>query len=73
MISFLFLLLLVPMLLVLVFFNVATFSFSRLGMSQQGAFLFLTASIIGSLINIPLSRRRIQVQGRQEPSPVHLL
>ncbi|HHV34334.1 MAG TPA: DUF1614 domain-containing protein [Syntrophomonadaceae bacterium] len=34
-------------------------------MSQQGAFLFLTASIIGSLINIPLSRRRIQVQGHQ--------
>ncbi len=64
-ISFLFLLLLAPLLLVLIFFNLATFSFSRLGMSQQGAFLFLTASIIGSLINIPLSRRRIQVQGHQ--------
>lgn len=34
-------------------------------MSQQGAFMFLTASIIGSLINIPLSRRQIQMQGRQ--------
>ncbi|MGB4505439.1 MAG: DUF1614 domain-containing protein [Syntrophaceticus sp.] len=66
MISFLFLLLLIPLLLVLLFFNVATFSFSRLGMSQEGAFLFLTASIIGSLINIPLSRRRVQIQGRQE-------
>lgn len=61
MISILLLLMLVPLLLMMLFFNVATFSFSRLGMSQEGAFLFLTASIIGSLINIPLSRRRIQV------------
>ena len=61
MISILLLLMLVPLLLMMLFFNVAAFSFSRLGMSQEGAFLFLTASIIGSLINIPLSRRRIQV------------
>jgi uncharacterized membrane protein len=68
-ISFLLLLMLVPMLLMLLFFNVATFSFSRLGMSQQGAFLFLTASIIGSLINIPLSRRRIKVYNPQRGYP----
>ncbi|MDD2283686.1 MAG: DUF1614 domain-containing protein [Syntrophaceticus sp.] len=65
MIPFLFLILLIPLLLLLLFFNVATFSFSRLGMSQSGAFLFLTASIIGSLINIPLSRRRVRVYNRQ--------
>lgn len=34
-------------------------------MSQSGAFLFLTASIIGSLINIPLSRRRVLMHSRQ--------
>jgi uncharacterized membrane protein len=62
---FLFIILLFPLLLMLLFFNVATFSFSRLGMSQSGAFLFLTASIIGSLINIPLSRRRVLVHNRQ--------
>ncbi len=65
MLSFLFLLLLIPLLLGLLFFNIATFSFSRLGMSQGAAFLFLTASIIGSMINIPLSRRQIQMQSRQ--------
>lgn len=62
---FLLLLLLVPFLLMLLFFNVATFSFSRLGMSPEGAFLFLTLSIIGSVINIPLSRRRVLVQERR--------
>lgn len=62
---FLLLLLLVPFLLLLFFLNVATFSFSRLGMSPGGAFLFLTASIIGSTINIPLSRRRVLVQERR--------
>jgi len=64
-IPYLFLLLLAPLLLVLLFFNVAAFSFSRLGMSQEGALLFLTASIIGSLINIPLSRRQVQIESRQ--------
>ena len=64
-IAILFLLLLIPLLFILLFFNVATFSFARLGMSQTGAFLFLTASIIGSLINIPLSRRRTMVQNPQ--------
>lgn len=62
--TFLFLILLIPMLLFLLFFNVATFSFSQLGMSQMGAFLFLTASIIGSLLNIPLSRRRVLMRNR---------
>ncbi len=63
MISILLLLMLVPLLLLMLFFNVATFSFSRLGMSQEGAFLFLTASIIGSMINIPLSEYRCMNPG----------
>lgn len=62
---FLLLLLLVPFLLMLLFFNVATFSFARLGMSPEGAFLFLTLSIIGSVINIPLSRKRVLVRERR--------
>ncbi len=62
---FILLLLLFPFLLFMLFFNVATFSFSRLGLSPDGAFLFLTASIVGSLINIPLSRRRIYIPQRR--------
>ncbi|MDH7576910.1 MAG: DUF1614 domain-containing protein [Bacillota bacterium] len=67
---FIFLIFLIPFLLLLLFFNVATLSFARLGLSPAGAMLFLTASVVGSLINIPLSRRRtILREPRRLPFP----
>lgn len=62
---FIFLILLFPLLLLLLFLNVAALSFARLGLSPGGALLFLTASAIGSLINVPLSRRRVVTRERQ--------
>lgn len=65
---FLLLIFLIPILLFMIFFNVAAFSFARLGLSPNGAFFFLTACIIGSLINIPLTRRRLYLPGRRMSS-----
>lgn len=62
---FILILFLFPFLVFMIFLNVATFSFARLGLSPQGALLFLTASVIGSMINIPLSRRRVYIPRRQ--------
>jgi len=62
---FVLLILMVPFLLMLLFYNVAAFSFARLGLSPDGAFLFLTACVLGSLINIPLSRRRVVKRERR--------
>ncbi|MGI9862308.1 DUF1614 domain-containing protein [Moorella naiadis] len=61
----LFLFLFIPMLLASFFLNLAVFSFSRLGLSPAGAMLLLSASIIGGLINIPISRRRLFLQERR--------
>jgi uncharacterized membrane protein len=62
---FVLLILMIPFLLMLLFYNVAAFSFARLGLSPHGAFLFLTACVLGSLINIPLSRRRVVSRERK--------
>lgn len=53
-----FLILLFPFLIFVLFFQVATFSFAKLGLSPQGAVLLFSLSIIGGIINIPVSRRR---------------
>lgn len=53
------LLLLMPVALALVYFNLATEVFHRLGLSPEGATLLLVASLFGSMINIPLTRRKI--------------
>lgn len=55
----LFFLLFIPLLLASLFLNLAIFSFARLGLSPAGALFLLSASIIGGLINIPLSRRQL--------------
>lgn len=62
---FLLIIFLLPVLLLLLLFNVAAFSFGRLGLSPEGALLFLTASVLGSMINIPLSRRRVVLRERR--------
>ncbi|MEW5763151.1 MAG: DUF1614 domain-containing protein [Bacillota bacterium] len=57
-----FLLLLLPALVFVFFFQVAAFSFTKLGLSPQGAVLLFGASLIGGIINIPVSRRRFAVE-----------
>lgn len=43
--------------------NIAALSFGRLGLTPQGGLLLLTLSLLGSVVNIPVSRRRVVVQG----------
>ena len=47
-----------PIIFVLIFFNIITVSFGKLGLSPATALVLLSATLIGSMINIPVSRRR---------------
>jgi len=58
-----------PVFFILIFLNVVTISFSKLGLSPDAAFLLLFAILIGSMINIPISRRRIAYQA---PRPTYM-
>jgi len=49
-----------PVVLLLVFLNVVTFSFDRLGISPQLALLILFLTLVGSVINIPLTKRTVE-------------
>lgn len=49
-----------PLLLLLLFFDVVTFGFERLGVPPQAAVALLIAMLVGSLINIPVSRRTVE-------------
>jgi len=53
--------LLAPLLLALFYFQVVTFSFTKLGVSPEGAFLLMLAVILGSMVNIPVWRQRTRV------------
>ena len=53
-----------PVVFVLVFFNIVTISFGKLGLSPEAAVVLLLAMLVGSMINIPLSRRLIYEQPR---------
>ncbi len=53
------LLLLIPVAVAVIYFNLATEAFHRLGLSPATATLLLFASLFGSMINIPLNRRKI--------------
>lgn len=55
-------LILPPVLFFLLYFNLATFSLGKLGLSAEGALIFLTLTLIGSVINIPVSRKRYVIQ-----------
>lgn len=50
----------IPIILVLFFLNVVTFSFGKLGLLPSSAVALIMAMLFGSMINIPLSRRRIK-------------
>lgn len=42
--------------------NVAAFSFGQLGLTTTGAFILLGASLLGGVINLPISRRVVLVE-----------
>jgi len=50
----------VPFILALFFLNLVTFSFGELGLSPSTAVALFMAMLVGSMINIPLARRRIR-------------
>jgi len=59
-----------PVVFILLFLNVVTISFSKLGLSPDAAFMLLFAILIGSTINLPISRRRIAYRSPR-PSYMH--
>jgi uncharacterized membrane protein len=61
-------LIVLPIILVLIFLNVITISFGKLGLSEAAAIALLLATLIGSVINIPVSRREIVYE---EPQPFY--
>jgi uncharacterized membrane protein len=56
-----------PILFFLLYFNLATFSLAKLGLSSEGALVFLTLTLIGSVINIPVSRKRYVIKQPHMP------
>jgi uncharacterized membrane protein len=68
---FIFLLIILPVLLLLLFLDIATISFTRLGLSRETAIMLLLLSLVGSVINIPIWRRRV-VLAEPAPSPLPL-
>lgn len=50
-----------PLFFVFFYFRLVSSAFQTLGLSRQGAFIFLLASLVGGMINIPLSRQRIVI------------
>jgi len=49
-----------PLLFIFVFLNATAFSFEKLGISPQAALLILIFTLVGSLVNIPLTRRTVE-------------
>jgi uncharacterized membrane protein len=49
------------LLIAFVYLNLAAHVFQLLGLSPQGAVLVLGGSLLGSMVNIPLTRRRIKL------------
>lgn len=58
------LLLLAPLWIALIYFNLIATSFAVLGLSPEAAFWLVVAVVIGSLINIPVWRERVVQPGR---------
>lgn len=59
MLPFMILALVLPLILVFFYFQVATGSFRMFGLTAQQASWLLIASLVGGMINIPLTRRRV--------------
>lgn len=54
-------LVILPILFALAFFNLATLSFHRLGLSAEAAVALFLAALLGSLVNVPIARRRVVI------------
>ncbi|MDO8578387.1 MAG: DUF1614 domain-containing protein [Dehalococcoidales bacterium] len=52
-------LIILPILIFLILLNVITISYNELGLSQTSAIVLLIATLVGSMINIPISRRQV--------------
>ena len=61
-------LIVLPIVLLLVFLNVITISFAKLGLSPESAVALLLAALIGSIVNIPLYRHHIAYE---QPQPFY--
>ncbi|HEY83267.1 MAG TPA: DUF1614 domain-containing protein [Dehalococcoidia bacterium] len=58
-----------PVIFLLLFLNIITLSFGQLGLSPEAAVTLLLAMVLGSMVNIPISRRRILYE---QPRPLYL-
>ncbi len=56
------LLFVIPFIFAYLYFGLAQRAFRSLGLTPTGALLFLIASLVGGMVNIPLSRRRIVIE-----------
>lgn len=56
---FLLFILLLPILFILGFFHIVTIGFERLGISPEATILILFLMLIGSVVNIPLTRKKM--------------
>jgi uncharacterized membrane protein len=59
-----FLIFLLPFLVLVFFFQVAAFSFTKLGLSPQGAVFLFGLCLLGGIVNIPVSRRRFVIENK---------
>lgn len=62
-------LIVLPIVFILIFFNLITVSFAKLGLSPEVAVALLLAVLLGSMVNIPISRRQIVYE---QPRPIYL-
>jgi len=61
--AFIFFILFLPILFLLIFFRIVSFGFEKLGFSPEATLLILLLILLGSVINIPLTKKkRIYVQ-----------
>ena len=51
-----------PALFFIFFFNIAAFSFAKLGLSPGGAVVLFSAILLGGVVNIPISKKRFYVE-----------
>lgn len=56
------LLFVIPFIFAYLYFGLVQSAFRSLGLSPAGALLFLIASLVGGMINIPLNRRRVVIE-----------
>ena len=58
-------LIILPILILVIFLNLISISYSELGLSKITAIILLVVTLIGSRVNIPISRRQVELEGPQ--------